>query len=261
MSPRSTTSSSRSTASSRTTSNTGSRAADNTDNTDQTETFTTHRTTTTTRILTVTAAWVAVSLSAGCAAAPVASLPAGAAPPTSSPAAPKASAAVTRLRADLTLVFTAPIMARGVWGVDIRSLDTGEPLFELNAGRLMMPASNMKIVTLAAAADALGWDYVFTTTLETSAPVEGRRPDGRPDRARRRRSDHQLARPARRGRPRRMGRRRCDRRAFRRSTAGSSATTSVSTTRASGRGGPGTICSLVTPHRLARCSSTRISRR
>ena len=60
-----------------------------------------------------------------------------------------------------TRVFTAPIMARGVWGVDIRSLDTGEPLFELNAGKLMMPASNMKILTLAAAADALGWDYAL----------------------------------------------------------------------------------------------------
>jgi serine-type D-Ala-D-Ala carboxypeptidase/endopeptidase (penicillin-binding protein 4) len=63
-------------------------------------------------------------------------------------------------------------MARGVWGVDIRSLDTGEHLFDLNAGRLMMPASNMKIVTLAAAADVLGWDYRFTTTLETSAAVD-----------------------------------------------------------------------------------------
>ena len=60
-------------------------------------------------------------------------------------------------------------MARGVWGVDIRSLDTGEHLFDLNAGRLMMPASNMKIVTLAVAADVLGWDHRFTTTLETSA--------------------------------------------------------------------------------------------
>ena len=69
-------------------------------------------------------------------------------------------------------MFSAPIMARGVWGVDIRSLDTGEHLFDLNAGRLMMPASNMKIVTLAAAADVLGWDHRFTTTLETSAPVE-----------------------------------------------------------------------------------------
>jgi D-alanyl-D-alanine carboxypeptidase/D-alanyl-D-alanine-endopeptidase (penicillin-binding protein 4) len=63
-------------------------------------------------------------------------------------------------------------MARGVWGVDIRSLDTGEHLYDLNAGRLMMPASNMKIVTLATAADILGWDYRFTTALETSATVE-----------------------------------------------------------------------------------------
>ena len=62
-------------------------------------------------------------------------------------------------------------MDRGVWGVDIRSLDTGERLYSLNAGKLMMPASNMKIVTLAAAANALGWDYRFTTTLETAAPI------------------------------------------------------------------------------------------
>jgi D-alanyl-D-alanine carboxypeptidase/D-alanyl-D-alanine-endopeptidase (penicillin-binding protein 4) len=63
-------------------------------------------------------------------------------------------------------------MARGVWGIDIRSLDNGEHLFDLNAGRLMMPGSNMKIVTLAAAADILGWDHRFTTTLETSAAVD-----------------------------------------------------------------------------------------
>ncbi len=80
---------------------------------------------------------------------------------------------MTRLRADLTQVFTAPIMARGIWGVDIRSLATGEHLFDLNAGRLMMPASNMKIVTLAAAVDVLGWDYRFATTLETSAAIHG----------------------------------------------------------------------------------------
>jgi D-alanyl-D-alanine carboxypeptidase/D-alanyl-D-alanine-endopeptidase (penicillin-binding protein 4) len=84
----------------------------------------------------------------------------------------KPSAAVRRLRADLDRVFGAPIMARGVWGVDVRSLATGERLFERNAGRLMMPASNMKILTLAAAAEILGWDYRFTTTLETSGTIE-----------------------------------------------------------------------------------------
>jgi D-alanyl-D-alanine carboxypeptidase/D-alanyl-D-alanine-endopeptidase (penicillin-binding protein 4) len=70
------------------------------------------------------------------------------------------------------MVFGAPIMARGVWGVDVRSLTTGEQMYARDAERLMMPASNMKIFTLAAAADLLGWEYRFTTTLETSAPIE-----------------------------------------------------------------------------------------
>ena len=35
----------------------------------------------------------------------------------------------------------------------------------------MMPASNMKILTLSATAQALGWDFHFTTTLETTAAV------------------------------------------------------------------------------------------
>jgi len=77
------------------------------------------------------------------------------------------------LQADLGQVFGAPVMARGVWGVDVRSLDTGERIYQLDADKLMMPASNMKILTLAAAADVLGWDYRFTTTLETSAPIDG----------------------------------------------------------------------------------------
>ena len=34
-----------------------------------------------------------------------------------------------------------------------------------------MPASNMKILTLAAAADSLDWDYRFTTTLEARGTV------------------------------------------------------------------------------------------
>jgi D-alanyl-D-alanine carboxypeptidase/D-alanyl-D-alanine-endopeptidase (penicillin-binding protein 4) len=78
---------------------------------------------------------------------------------------------VRELRSDLARVFGAPINERGVWGVDIRSIDTGEHLYDLNAAKLMMPASNMKILTLAATADALGWDYRFTTTLETRGAV------------------------------------------------------------------------------------------
>ena len=76
------------------------------------------------------------------------------------------------MRDDLTQVFGAPIAARGVWGVEIRSLDSGERLFEHDAGKLMMPASNMKILTVAAAAETLGWDYRYTTTLETTGTIE-----------------------------------------------------------------------------------------
>ena len=64
-------------------------------------------------------------------------------------------------------------MAHAQWAVDIRSLDRNERLFSLNADKLMMPASNQKILTLAAAAEVLGWDARMTTTLEASGPVEG----------------------------------------------------------------------------------------
>ncbi len=52
------------------------------------------------------------------------------------------------------------------------SMATGEHLYRLNADRWMMPASNLKILTLAAAAETLGWDYRFKTTLEARGPTE-----------------------------------------------------------------------------------------
>ncbi len=94
---------------------------------------------------------------------------AGKHPPNTSAAA--IPAAVREIQSDLGRVFGAPIMARGVWAVDVMSLATGERLYTLNAGKLMMPASNMKILTLAAAAETLGWDYRFETVLEARGSV------------------------------------------------------------------------------------------
>ena len=89
-------------------------------------------------------------------------------------------------------------MEQGLWGVEVKSLETGRVLYALNARKLMMPASNMKIVTLAAAAETLGWDYRFKTTLETDGgDVDNGRPQRQPHRARRRRSDHQQPRQPR----------------------------------------------------------------
>ena len=92
--------------------------------------------------------------------------------PPRQPRSRAGSDAVRQLRSDLSTIFNAPVTARGVWGVDIRSVDTGVTIFQHNADRLMMPASNMKILTLAAAAQAFGWDHRFATTLETAAPIE-----------------------------------------------------------------------------------------
>jgi D-alanyl-D-alanine carboxypeptidase/D-alanyl-D-alanine-endopeptidase (penicillin-binding protein 4) len=106
---------------------------------------------------------LALALTVGCA---------GKAAPQA-PAQPRRHADALRdLRSQLSTVFNAPVTAHATWGVEVRSLDRGDVLFSLNAGRLMMPASNMKILTLAAAAELLGWDHRFTTTLETSAAVE-----------------------------------------------------------------------------------------
>jgi D-alanyl-D-alanine carboxypeptidase/D-alanyl-D-alanine-endopeptidase (penicillin-binding protein 4) len=55
----------------------------------------------------------------------------------------------------------------------IKSLKTDETLYALNAGKLMMPASNMKIVTLAAAAETLGWDYRYETHVVAAGSVAG----------------------------------------------------------------------------------------
>ncbi len=84
--------------------------------------------------------------------------------------APPAHAA---LQHDIDAILAPPQLARGYWGVLVKSLKTDETLYALNAGKLMMPASNMKIVTLAAAAETLGWDYRYETTIAAAGPIEG----------------------------------------------------------------------------------------
>ncbi len=89
--------------------------------------------------------------------------------PAAAPVAPPTP--VGRLRAALDATFNTPAFDRMQWGVLVQSLSTGETLYSENASKLMMPASNMKIVTLAAAAERLGWDFTYETRLVSSAPV------------------------------------------------------------------------------------------
>ena len=69
----------------------------------------------------------------------------------------------------------------GVWrsvgeravGGRVQSFETGEVFYQRNAHMLVMPASNMKVVTMAVAADRLGWDFRFTTEVKTRGAIAG----------------------------------------------------------------------------------------
>lgn len=86
------------------------------------------------------------------------------------PAGPLAS-----LNRDLDAYFADPRLAHATWGVHVRSLRTGETLYAHDPARLIVPASNQKVLTTAVAAHRLGWEYRFTTRLLATGPVG---PDG-----------------------------------------------------------------------------------
>lgn len=59
------------------------------------------------------------------------------------------------------------------WGALVVDLETGEVLYERNAARRFVPASNMKLFTTAAALDALGADFRYETRLFADGDVVG----------------------------------------------------------------------------------------
>ncbi len=65
-----------------------------------------------------------------------------------------------------------PALDRSYWGILVKSSGTGDTLYSLNAGKLLMPGSTLKIVTLAAAAERLGWDYTYETRLVATGPID-----------------------------------------------------------------------------------------
>ena len=78
---------------------------------------------------------------------------------------------VQQLQASLLAATAAAGVQRGAWGVAVHSLDRNERLFELNARMLLVPASVAKIASVATAAESVGWDYRFETTLRATGPV------------------------------------------------------------------------------------------
>ncbi|HEX6751931.1 MAG TPA: D-alanyl-D-alanine carboxypeptidase/D-alanyl-D-alanine-endopeptidase [Longimicrobium sp.] len=94
---------------------------------------------------------------------------ASAAPPAPSPtptmARPSAFAAA------LDSIFGDTTFAGANWGVVVKSLATGETLYERNGGKMFVPASNMKIVTGSTALELLGPDFRYRTAVAATGPV------------------------------------------------------------------------------------------
>jgi serine-type D-Ala-D-Ala carboxypeptidase/endopeptidase (penicillin-binding protein 4) len=71
------------------------------------------------------------------------------------------------LRHEIDSLTSQPVFRNAQWGVLIVNPRTGDTIYSRNAGKLFMPASNMKIITSAAALTLLGPAYTYKTTFLT----------------------------------------------------------------------------------------------
>ncbi|HEX5882969.1 MAG TPA: D-alanyl-D-alanine carboxypeptidase/D-alanyl-D-alanine-endopeptidase [Pyrinomonadaceae bacterium] len=69
------------------------------------------------------------------------------------------------LQAKIAEVLAQPELSPAMVGIKVVSLDNGRVLFEENAAKLLRPASNMKLYTVATALDRLSPDYRFVTSV------------------------------------------------------------------------------------------------
>lgn len=72
------------------------------------------------------------------------------------------------LEAALDAILDQPVFSRGMHGCVVRLLEDGRTLYSRNPDKLLNTASNMKMLTSAAAIERLGLDYRYTTRLLAS---------------------------------------------------------------------------------------------
>jgi D-alanyl-D-alanine carboxypeptidase/D-alanyl-D-alanine-endopeptidase (penicillin-binding protein 4) len=77
-----------------------------------------------------------------------------------------------QLRRDLRAIFSDRSVDHGLWSAVVHSLRQGETLYSLNSFRMQTPASNQKVLTAAAAAERLGWDFRYTTRIYATGPID-----------------------------------------------------------------------------------------
>jgi D-alanyl-D-alanine carboxypeptidase/D-alanyl-D-alanine-endopeptidase (penicillin-binding protein 4) len=84
--------------------------------------------------------------------------------------------AASTLAVAIDRIIERPAFAPAFWGIEVRDLRSGRVLYARNASKNLTPASTMKLVTTAAALDALGPEARFRTTVESAGLLD---PSGR----------------------------------------------------------------------------------
>src|SRR5688500_17510559 len=91
-------------------------------------------------------------------------------PRPATPASPRPTPE-RQLANDLRALTISDGVRRGLWGVIVYSLDRRQHLFDLNPQALLVPASTIKLLSVASAYEAVGWNYRFQTTVWATGPI------------------------------------------------------------------------------------------
>jgi D-alanyl-D-alanine carboxypeptidase/D-alanyl-D-alanine-endopeptidase (penicillin-binding protein 4) len=75
--------------------------------------------------------------------------------------------------ASIQKLLRGPILRRGVTALFVADAKTGTPLFAVNATDPLNPASNVKLISTAAALELLGPDFRYPTRVLGPAPIDG----------------------------------------------------------------------------------------
>ncbi len=89
-------------------------------------------------------------------------------------AAPEArtTPADTSLAAFVDRLVAREDVANAIWGIAVVEVESGRVRVQRNAGKTFVPASNQKLLTTAAALDALGPGFRYTTRLYAHGPLD-----------------------------------------------------------------------------------------
>ncbi len=79
------------------------------------------------------------------------------------------------LAVSIQQIISRPVFRHGTFGIEVFSLDTNKPVYQLNAEKLFTPASTTKLLTEGTALELLGAGYRFHTPVYRTGPIG---PDG-----------------------------------------------------------------------------------